>query len=79
MLSTEMTGNPADVPGQRKHENHRQALDMSRAGRITLPDRPGRNLKRPLAAIAIQKRRGKTRHSFLAAKFRPNAGLNFSK
>ena len=58
---------------------HRQALDMSRAGSITLPDRPGRNLKRPLAAIAIQKRRGKTRHSFLAAKSSPNLGWISSK
>ena len=55
-------------------EDHRQALDMSRAGSITLPDRPGRNLKRPLAAIAIQKRRGKTRDSFLADALAPRYG-----
>jgi len=52
---------------------------MSQAGSITLPDRPGRNLKRPPAAIAIQKRRGKTRHSFLAAKSSPNLGWISSK
>ena len=44
-----------------------------------LPSRPVQNLKRPLAAIAIQKRRGKKRDSFLAAKSSPNLGWISSK